>query len=36
MSAWAAIALACGLVLIAEALLLIPDKLPWNRRKRKK
>ncbi len=26
----------CVIALIAEALIIIPDKLPWNRRKDKK
>lgn len=26
----------CVIALIAEALIIIPDKMPWNRRKKKK
>lgn len=36
MTVWIVIVTVCVIVLAAEALIIIPDKLPWNRKKGKK
>ena len=35
MTVWIVIVTVCVIVLAAEALIIIPDKLPWNRKKDK-
>ena len=32
---WPTIVIIIFLILVAEAILIIPDKFPWNRRKKK-
>jgi len=36
MTVWIVIVAFCVIVLAAEAVIIIPDKLPWNRKKGKK
>ena len=36
MAVWIILVIISAMVLVAEAIYIMPDKMPWNRRKKKK